>query len=155
MKSLQELFDIGVGGVIAQGRPGYDRVRETCMYGEGCAVGQIIEAHFTPALEGPSIREVIFGPGRLTEEENAATRDAITVLLAALTASDVETDPKTLTFLLDLQDVHDNAAMNTTSNDWFMAQFRAGCMKLANAYGLDQRVLYRPGIQAQLGEAIG
>ena len=128
-RTMQEIFDIGAAGVIAQGRPAIDRGlsggSNLCAYrGEGgckCFLGQLIpDDAYSPKLEGlgPSDPELTDAMG-LGPDYVGEFRDQ---------------------FLKDCQAAHDDAAVQVPT-ELFLTEFRARARRVATQWGLDPEVV--------------
>lgn len=125
MRSLQEIFDTAVSGVIAQGAPALN-ANGMCSYrtetGLKCGVGQLIpDELYRPEFENLLV-------GGFASDFNKELREA-----AGLPSEGLE-----LELAKRIQHAHDNAA-NVPED--FLTRLIPGARSIANAYGLNTEVL--------------
>ena len=118
MTTIQTIFDIVTKGIISQGGPSYDDSSEivSCCYrgpdGRKCAAGWLIPDNmFDPAMNNMIISEV---PEMLPDK----FRDE-------------------LSFIRQLQRIHDDAQMDTTTDEGFMQLWRQNMAEFAKDKGLE------------------
>jgi len=117
--NLQQIFDAGVAGVLAQGGYSYNDANGGCFYrgphGCKCALGHSIrDEDYDPSLEGRRPR----------------LRNQLAPLLGAETAEDC-------TILRDFQSIHDACARRGEP----LSEFKARCRDFAETHGLNTDVL--------------
>jgi len=123
--NLQQIFDTGVAGILAQGGYSYDAGGHGCLYrgpnGCKCALGHSIpDDGYDPSLEGDAPR---FSASLGNE-----------VLLARLLGAESEAE---CTILRDFQIIHDFCARRGLP----LSKFKAYCRRFAKRHGLKTDVL--------------
>lgn len=121
----QEAFDAVARGILAQGKPAYDRSTLDCHYrsedGCKCAAGHLIpDDLFDPDMEGHVIHDPIF--------------DGIFFV-------------DFLPFVDKLQVIHDTCARRTDNDEDFIEQFKMDMRVLADSHGLSTAVLDEGGVE--------
>jgi hypothetical protein len=113
----QEIFDKAVGGIVKQGKPGFDYSRGVCSFytrdGAKCAVGQLI-------------------PDQLAQQWEAAPEPFNTLLF--------ESYPELFQhreFINDIRLSHDRVAVNTHHPHEFMEEYLHQMKKLAKRHNLE------------------
>lgn len=129
-RTVQDIFDTAVGGVIAQGRPSVNADGQ-CMYrspdGAKCAAGQLIpDDQYNPAWENKNINAPIFEAMNLRKA-------------AGLPTDDSQSDQSRVAGRL--QRAHDSAAFDTDSPEAFVKHFRNLARHVAQDFELNMDVL--------------
>lgn len=132
MKTLQQIFDEAVGGIRAQGGPGYDSSAARCRYRVNGPDGRTIKC-----VAGQVIPDQIFDPSWDNGGKSFWSLCEIPAFVDGMRKyADIDVSDKRVQDLLGrLQSGHDYAAQAGSPND-FMPIFEKAALQAARTYGL-------------------